>query len=142
MNGLSGTIRKPDLLLCEEGVIAKRVSEQGKFDMRTDIYSIGEVKKKYNEEHKKDSYVELTGKVAFVLEAQDGCCTVPGIQILGMTIILTFFDRGGSVSTYPLDIHRHPKQFLHILLSITFTDGILLGFDPTISPAQNSHKRI
>ena len=96
------------------------------------------VKKKYNEEHKKNSYVELAGKVAFVLEAQDGRCAVPGIQILGMTIILTFFDQGSSVSTYPLDIHQHPEQFLHILLGVTFTDGISLGFDPTISPAQNT----
>ena len=72
MNGLSGTIQKPDLLLCEEGVIAKRVTQQEKFDMQTDIYSVGEVKKKYSEEYKKDSYVELAGKAAFLLEAQDG----------------------------------------------------------------------
>ena len=110
--------------------------------MRTDVYSIGEVKKKYNEEHKKDSYVELARKVAFILEAQDGRCAVPGIQILGTTIILTFFDQGGSISTYPLDIHQHPEQFLRILLGVMFADGISLGFDPTISPAQNSHKRI
>ena len=81
MNGLSGTIHKPDLLLCKEGVITKRVSEQGKFDMRTDVYFVGEVKKKYNEEHKKDLYVKLARKVAFILEAQDGRCAVPGIQI-------------------------------------------------------------
>ena len=142
MNGLSGAIRKPDLLLCKEGVITKWVTQQEKFDMRTNIYSIEEVKKKYSEEYKKDSYVELARKAAFLLEAQDGCCAVPGIQLLGTAIILTLFDWGGSISTYPLDIHLFPQQFLCILLSITFTEGTMLSFDPTISPAQNSQKTI
>ena len=142
MNGLSGAIRKPDLLLCKEGVIAKRVTQQEKFDMRTDVYSVGEVKKKYSKEYKKDSYVELAGKAAFLLEAQDGRCAVPSIQLLGTAIILTLFDRGGSISTYPLNIHLFPQQFLRILLGITFAEGTMLGFDPTISPAQNSQKTI
>ncbi|KAF8449210.1 hypothetical protein L210DRAFT_3640834 [Boletus edulis BED1] len=114
VTGFSGAIRKPDLLLCEEGIISKRVSQKEKFDARTDIYSLGEVKQKYSEDHKKESYIELAGKVAFLLEAQDGRCAVPGIQLLGSSIILTLFDRGGSISTYPLDIHLFPEQFLRI----------------------------
>jgi hypothetical protein len=48
-----------------------QVTGQQKFDMRTDVYSIGEVKKKYNKEHKKNLYAELTGKIAFILEVLD-----------------------------------------------------------------------
>ena len=123
MNGLSGAIHKPDLLLCEEGVIAKRVSEQGKFDMRTDVYFVGEVKKKYNEEHKKDLYVKLARKVAFILEAQDGRCAVPGIQILGMTIILTFFDRGSSALHIPSTSINIPNNFCASFLASRLQTG-------------------
>ena len=142
MNGFSGAIQKPDLLLCEEDIISKWIVQKEKFDAKTDIYSLGEVKQKYSNDHKKDLYVKLAGKVAFLLEAQDGCCAVPGIQLLGSSIILMLFDRGGSISTYPLDIHLFPEQFLHILLGVTFADRTTLGFDSTITPTQNSQKMI
>ena len=142
MNSFSGAIRKPDLLLCEEGVISKRIVQKEKFDAKTDIYSLGEVKQKYSDDHKKDSYVELAGKVAFLLEAQDGRCAVPSIQLLGLSIVLTLFNRGGSISTYPLNIHLFPEQFLCILLGVTFADGTTLSFDSTITPTQNSQKTI
>jgi hypothetical protein len=67
---------------------------------------------------------------------------VPGIQFVGSNIILTFFDQGGSISTYPLDIHQFPAEFLWILLGITFTDGTLFGFNLTIFPTQNGQKHI
>lgn len=139
---MRGAIRKPDLLLCEEGVITKRVVRQAKFDMRTDVYSLGEVKKTFNEENTKDSYVELAGKVALLLEAQDGRCMVPGIRLVGSHIFLTIFDRGGSISTFPLNIHKFPEQFLRILLGLTFANGTGLGFDSTISPIQKGQKSI
>lgn len=110
--------------------------------MRTDIYTIGEVKKKYSDDHKKDLYIELAGKVAFLLKAQDGCYAMPCIQLLENEIILTLFDCGGSISTHPLDIHQFPKEFLHILLGVTFMDGTTLSFDPTVSPTQNGQRMI
>ena len=110
--------------------------------MRTDIYAMGEVKKRYSDDNKKDSYIELAGKVALLLEVQDGHHAMPGIQFVGSNIILTFFDRGGSISTYPLNIHQFPSEFLRILLGITFTDRTMFSFDSTISPAQNGQKRI
>ena len=99
--------------------------------MRSDIYAIGEVKKKYSDDHKKDSYIKLASKVAFLLEAQDRCYATPGIQLLGNEIILTLFNHGGSISTHPLDIHQFPEVFLCILLGVTFADGTTLSFDPT-----------
>ena len=80
--------------------------------MQTNIYAMGEVKKKYNEDNKKVSYVELTGKAAFQLEAQDGWCATLGIRLLDTHIILTLFDRRGSISTHPLNIHQFPGEFL------------------------------
>lgn len=143
MSGLSGAARKPDLLLCEEGVITKRTTKGEKFDMRTDVYALGEVKKTNNDESRKESYVEVAGKVAFLLEAQDGRYATYGIRILGSTVILTLFDRGGSISTCPLDIHKFPREFLRILFGVTFADATLLGFDSTISfTPQNSQKVI
>ncbi|KAI9457679.1 hypothetical protein HD554DRAFT_2301350, partial [Boletus coccyginus] len=62
--------------------------------------------------------------------------------LVGTCIVLTFFDRGGSVSTYPLDIHQFPEEFLRILLGITFADRIMFGFDSTVSPTQNGEKKI
>jgi len=142
MSGLGGAIRKPDLLLCEEGVVTKCDVKQEKFDMRIDIYAMGEMKKRYGDDNKKDSYIELAGKVAFLLEAQDRRYTMPGIQLLGNKIILTIFDCGGWISTYPLDIHQFPEEFLCIILRVTFADGITLSFNPTVSPTQNSQRVI
>ncbi|KAF8119290.1 hypothetical protein EV363DRAFT_1167923, partial [Boletus edulis] len=85
-------------------------------------------------ENAKTSFIELAGKVVFQLETQDRRYAVPGIQFLGNDIILTLFDHRGSISTHLLNIHSHPKEFLRILLGISFSDGIMLGFDPTISP--------
>ena len=114
----------------------------GKFDMKTDVYSIGEVKKRNSKDNEKVLYLELVGKVSFLLEAQDGCYAAPGIQLLGQEIILMLFDQGGSISTHPLNIDQFPEEFLQILLGITFADGIILGFDPTISPVKDDQKQI
>ncbi|KAI6021255.1 hypothetical protein EDC04DRAFT_2607233 [Pisolithus marmoratus] len=94
LNGFSGAIRKPDLILCKDSTIEK-------------------------------------------CEVQQEC-----LQILGNHIVLTLFDQGGSISTHPLDIHKHPRAFLHILLGITFGDGVVLGFDSTISPIEGGRKKI
>jgi len=142
MVGLSGVVRKPDLLLCDQEVIRKHADNNSKFNMRTDAYVMGAVKKTYSNECKRALYMELTGKAAFTLEAQDGRYTMPGIHILGMQVILTLFNQGGSISTHPLDLHTYPKQFLWILLRITFANGIILGFDHTVSPVVNGQKAI
>ena len=110
--------------------------------MRTDVYALGEVKKSYNEDSKKESYIKLASKAAFLLEAQDGRYATPGIRLLGSDIILTLFDRGGSISTHPLDIHQFPEEFLRILLGITFADGTILRFDSTVSPVDHNQKKI
>ena len=52
------------------------------------------------------------------------------------------FDQGGSISTHPLNIDQFPEEFLQILLGITFADGIILSFDPTISPVKDDQKQI
>ena len=105
--------------------------------MQTDVYTLGEVKKRYSKENRKDPYIELAGKVALLLEVQDGCYAMPGIQLVGNSIILTFFDQGGSISTHPLDIHMFSREFLWILLGITFTDSTMFSFNSTIFPTEN-----
>ena len=138
----TSAIQKPDLLLCEEETIMRCDKADGKFDMRTDVYSIGEVKKRNSKDNEKVSYLELAGKVNFLLEAQDGRYAAPGIQLLGWEIILTLFNQGGSVSTHPLNINQFPEEFLRILLGITFADGIILSFNHTISPVKDDQKQI
>ncbi|KAF8431675.1 hypothetical protein L210DRAFT_866472 [Boletus edulis BED1] len=130
-------------MLCEKSVIEKHeIKKSCTFDLRTNIYVIGEVKKKNTTENVKTLFVELAGKVVFQLEAQDGRYATLGIQFLGSDIIFTLFDWGGSVSTHPLDIHESPKEFLCILLGIPFGDGTLLGFNFMVTPVVNSKKNI
>ncbi|KAF9227896.1 hypothetical protein BS17DRAFT_813772 [Gyrodon lividus] len=57
---------------------------------------------------------------------------VPSIHILGSQILLTVFDRGGSLSTCPFDIHRSPLEFLRILIGISASTLPALGFDASI----------
>lgn len=47
------------------------------------MYALDEVKKRYSDENRMDSYIELAGKVAPLLEAQDGRHATPGIQLVG-----------------------------------------------------------
>ncbi|KAI6127268.1 hypothetical protein F5141DRAFT_1210630 [Pisolithus sp. B1] len=88
------------------------------------------------------SFIKLAGKVIFQLENQDGQYAMLGLQILGNHIILTLFDRGGSVSTHPLHIHQCPEVFLHVLLGITFGDAVVLSFNTTISPVKEGKKKV
>jgi hypothetical protein len=74
----------------------------------------------------------MAGKVALLLYAQDGRHSAPCIRLLGPLIYLTFFDRGGSLSTSGFDIHKHPELFLRILIGITANPLADLGFDETI----------
>ncbi|KAI5995389.1 hypothetical protein EDC04DRAFT_2612982 [Pisolithus marmoratus] len=67
---------------------------------------------------------------------------MPGLQILGDHIILTLFNWGGSISTHPLHIHQCPKVFLCVLLGITFSDAVVLGFDTMISPVEEGKKKV
>ncbi|KAF8545846.1 hypothetical protein OG21DRAFT_1491852 [Imleria badia] len=79
VDGLNGVIRKPDLLLCKERMIATCNARNEKFNMQIDVYALGEVKKRYSEGNTKELYVELAGKATFLLEAQDGRFATPGI---------------------------------------------------------------
>lgn len=76
--------------------------------------------------------MEIAGKTLCVLSMQDGYHLVPCIHFLGSSICFTVFDRGGSISTHAFDIHHSPKEFLHILLGISFADYSSLGFDMLI----------
>ncbi|KAI6161476.1 hypothetical protein EDD17DRAFT_1759242 [Pisolithus thermaeus] len=143
LSGFSGAIQKPDLMLCEGSTIKKcKVLEEHQFDLRTDVYVISELKNRYSTDNMRASFIELTRKVVFQLENQDGQYAMPGLQILGDHIILTLFNRGGSVSTHPLHIYQCPEVFLHVILGITFGDAVVLGFNTTISPIEEGKKKV
>ncbi|KAI6103222.1 hypothetical protein EV401DRAFT_2079622 [Pisolithus croceorrhizus] len=73
LSGFSGAIRKPDLMLCEGSTIKKcKVLEEHQFNLRTYVYVIGELKNRYSTDNMRASFIELTGKVVFQLENQDG----------------------------------------------------------------------
>lgn len=67
----------------------------------------------------KQSYTEVAGKTALLLYTQDGRHSASSLRILGDYIVLTFFDRGGSLSTVSIDINKYPEEFLHILIGIS-----------------------
>ena len=98
--------RKPDLILLPADV----TSSSKPLDWR-DVSAVGEMKINKSPNTVKSSYIEAAGKTALLLYAQDGRHSAPCLRLLGHHIILTFFDRGGSLSTVPIDINQHPEVF-------------------------------
>ncbi|KIJ10238.1 hypothetical protein PAXINDRAFT_157676 [Paxillus involutus ATCC 200175] len=121
--------RKPDLFLPMVDIPGSDM------DWR-DAACVGEVKSHQNMNTEKSTYVEMAGKVALILYAQDTRHSVVCIRVLGQWIYLTFFDRGGSLSISPVDIHSNPEEFLRILIGVTASPFIDLGFDETITRDQ------
>ena len=80
----------------------------------------------------KKSYIEVARKAALLLYAQDGRHSAPCLQILEHSIVLTFFDRGGSLSTSTIDINQQPETFLRILVGLSCARRDHLGFDETL----------
>lgn len=87
-------------------------------------------------------FIELTGKVMFLHQAQDGWYATPCIQVLGKDVIFTIFDCNGSISTQPINIHNSSELFLCILLGITFAPQIMLNFDLTVHKEKNKTRDI
>ena len=90
----------------------------------------------------KKSYTKIAGKTTLLLYAQDGRHSTPCLQILGHSIVLTFFDRGGSLSTSAIDINQQPEEFLRILVSLSCACPDHLGFDETIIWEKDGRKRV
>ena len=90
----------------------------------------------------KKSYTEIAGKTALLLYAQDGRHSAPCLRILGHSIVLTFFDRGGSLSTSAIDINQQPEEFLCILVGLSCAHPDHLGFNETIIWEKDGRKRI
>ena len=61
--------------------------------------------------------------------AQDGRHSAPSLQILGNYIVLTFFDRGRSLLTAPIDINKYPEEFLHKVIGTSQVTLSHIGFD-------------
>jgi len=129
--------RKPDLVLLPADVA--RASKR--LDWR-DVSAIGEMKINKTPNTMKSSYIEAAGKTALLLYAQDGRHSAPCLQFLGHHVILTFFDRGGSLSTAPIDINQNPEEFLRILVGLSRAPLCLIGFDETVILDVDGKKRV
>ena len=90
------------------------------------------MKKKNNMDNLKKSFIEVAGKTAFLLYAQDSRHAAPSIQILGEDIVLTIFNQGGSLSTVPFSIHEDPKFFLRLLVSLSTSPLHKIRFDESV----------
>lgn len=77
----------------------------------------------------KSSFKQIAGQTGVVLCAQDGRHAAPSLRLLGSYVSLTFFDRGGSLETYFVDIHTDPELFLRILVGLNAATFAQLGFD-------------
>ncbi|KAI6026899.1 hypothetical protein PISMIDRAFT_109164 [Pisolithus microcarpus 441] len=100
------------------------------------------MKSKNTNDTLKKSFIEAAGKATLLLYAQDRRHSVPCLQILDKYIVLSFFDRGGSLSTATFDIHENPDIFLHILLSVSTALIANIGFDKTVFWDDKSRKRV
>jgi len=123
----SDTNRKPDLILLPADV----ASSSKPLDW-TDVSTVGEMKINKSPNTVKSSYIEVAGKTALLLYAQDGQHSAPCLQLLGHHIILMFFDRARSLSTAPIDINQHPEVFLRILVGLSHAPLCHIGFDETV----------
>jgi hypothetical protein len=110
--------------------------------MRVNVLSIGKMKCWGSDKQTQESFIELAGKVTFLHEAQDGRHATPCIQVLGKDVVFTVFDRSGSISTHPINIHNFPELFLRILLRIMFAPRMTLGFDSTVHEVKNKARDI
>ena len=128
--------RKPDLVLLPEDI----AKSSRPLDWR-DVSAIGEMKSNKTSNTVKSSYIEAAGKTALLLYAQDGQHSAPCVRLLGQHIILTFFDRGGSLSTAPLDINKYPDEFLRILIALSRAPLCDIGFDETVISHADGRKR-
>ena len=122
LNG-ANVARKPDLSCW--------LAPGSKFNWRH-LATFAEVKNRDGKDNEKSSYIETASKASCLLYAQDGRHAVPCIRILGSRIYFTIFDCGGSLSTCSYDIHRCPRDFLHILISVTSASLHILGFNISI----------
>ncbi|KAI5986625.1 hypothetical protein EDD15DRAFT_2373072 [Pisolithus albus] len=119
--------RKPDFILLPSSI----PDSSRELDWR-DVIVFGEMKSKNTTDTLRKSYIEGAGKTALLLYAQDGRHSAPYLRMLGHYIVLTFFDRGGSLSTAAFDIHDYPDFFLRILLGISTAPIETIGFDETV----------
>ena len=129
--------RKPDLILLPEAV----AKSSQPLDWR-DVSVIGEMKTSKSSNTVKSSYIDAAGKTALLLYAQDGRHSAPCLRILGHHIILTFFDRGRSLSTAPIDINEYPEEFLRILIGLSRAPLGHIGFDETVISRADGKKRV
>ncbi|KAI9569834.1 hypothetical protein HD554DRAFT_2037832 [Boletus coccyginus] len=114
--------RKPDLVLSPDGT---------ELDWR-DVLVFGEMKNTNCSKTLKTSFTEIAGKTSVLLYAQDGRHAAPSLRILGSSISLTFFDQGGSLETYPIDVHADPEMFLCIVVGLAKASFSQLGFDVSL----------
>ena len=127
--------RKPDLILISQNI------QYSPLDWR-DVHAVGEMKIRNTAKTCKKSYIKAAGKTALLLYAQDGRHSAPCLQILGTSVVLTFFDRGGSLSTAPIDIHKHPEEFLRVLIGLVRASRGHLGFHETLIWRKDGTKRM
>ncbi|KAI5997072.1 hypothetical protein EDD15DRAFT_2364534 [Pisolithus albus] len=102
------------------------------FDWRH-LAAFAEVKNRGGKANEKSSYIETAGKASCLLYAQDGRHVALCFRILGSSIHLTIFDRGGSLSTCGYDINSEPRDFVRILIGVTSAPHEILGFDMSIA---------
>lgn len=97
-----------------------------------DVLVFGEMKNTNCSETLKTSFTEIAGKTSVLLYAQDGRHAAPSLRILGSSISLTFFDQGGSLETYPIDVHADLEMFLRIVVGLAKASFSQLGFDVSL----------
>ena len=123
----SNANRKPNLILLPVSIAASSKDLNWR-----DVSVFREMKKKNNMNNLMKSFIEVAGKIAFLLYAQDSRHAAPSIQILGEDIVLTIFDRGGSLSTAPFSIHEDPEFFLQLLVSLSTSPLHKIRFDESV----------
>ena len=128
----TGVLRKPDLIAINP-VYLKYGVDLKKLALRwRDVDLFGEIKLG-NVAKISDLYDDLAQKALCIFQSQWNRRFIIAISFLRRNCFISLFNRSGVIHSNIFDIHRNPKLFLHVVLSLTFSPASQIGFDTTFN---------
>jgi hypothetical protein len=127
--------RKPDGVLLPVGLDIK--------DARTSqLDSFLEIKSAQDPTGLTSSQSQLAENVRLAFSSQDDRCFVLGLTLVRSDLRLWLFDHSGVLQSKPIDIHKRPKDFVHILCGFAFGSRSTLGYDSTMTTDKDGRRWI
>lgn len=117
---------RPDLVLLNRFALA---INRGTLTWK-DILAVMEIKSSKDQQLQADKQVSRYAQSIF--NAQPGRRFVIALTVVEAKVTMWIFDRSGSISCEPFNIHDEPDKFLRIILGSFYVNSEQLGYDPSI----------